>query len=195
MQLVEHLDQLDRAVFLALNGHHAPWADDLMATLSEMLTWVPLYLFFLYVLWRRFGTRGLLVTLPVVALMVWCTDSGSVMLFKETVRRLRPCHTPELQGLVHIVNGHCGGAYGFVSSHASNHFGIAVFMARVLRGVPRWAAPALLLWAAVIAYSRIHLGVHFPGDVLVGGLYGAIVGALFARVHRRVIARFAPSAP
>ncbi|HRH39403.1 MAG TPA: phosphatase PAP2 family protein, partial [Flavobacteriales bacterium] len=78
---------------------------------------------------------------------------------------------------------------GFVSSHASNHFAIAVFMTGVLKGSPRWATPALLAWAVLIAYSRVYLGVHYPGDVLVGGLYGALIGAIFVVVHRKVMQR------
>lgn len=189
MGAVGRLDDLDRSAFLAINGLHAPWADAVMATVSEMLVWVPLYLFLLYVIRVRFGWKGLLVALPVIALLVFGSDTGSVLLFKNTVQRLRPCHQPELAGLVHVVHGHCGGSFGFVSSHASNHFAIATFMAAVLGGVPRWATPALLGWAALIGYSRIYLGVHYPGDVIVGGLYGILVGGLFAWTFRRVMAR------
>lgn len=188
MSLLERLDALDREAFLAINGAHTPWADGLMIAVSEMLVWLPLYVFFLFVLRRRFGWKGLWWSLPVIALMVWCSDSGSVMLFKNTVQRLRPCHQPELAGLVHVVDG-CGGSFGFVSSHASNHFAIATFMAGVLAGTPRWAAPMLFVWATLIGYSRIYLGVHYPGDVLVGALYGSIVGAIFAVLHRAVMAR------
>lgn len=191
MSLLDRLDAWDREVFLAINGVHAPWADGVMVAVSEMLVWLPLYLLFLVILRRRFTWKGLWWSLPVIALMVWCSDSGSVMLFKNTVQRLRPCHQPELAGLVHVVNGHCGGTFGFVSSHASNHFAIATFMAGMLRGSPRWATPALLGWAAVIAYSRIYLGVHYLGDVLVGALYGSLVGAIFVALHRAVLARVA----
>ncbi|MDX9750918.1 MAG: phosphatase PAP2 family protein [Flavobacteriales bacterium] len=189
MGLLERLDQLDRAAFLAINGLHAPWADAVMAAVSEMLFWLPLYLLFLHVLRRRFGWKGLLWSVPVIALMVWCSDSGSVMLFKDTVQRLRPCHQPALAGLVHTVNDHCGGRFGFVSSHASNHFAIAIFMAALPGARPRWATPALLAWAALIAYSRVYLGVHYPGDVIVGAVYGTMVGLTFAHLLRTVLAR------
>jgi len=190
MSLLDHLGALDRSAFLALNGMHAPWADALMVALSEMLVWVPLYLFFLYLVQRRFGWKGLAWSVPVIALMVFLSDTGSVVLFKNTVQRLRPCHEPALQGLVHLVDGHCGGRYGFVSSHASNHFAIAAFMAGLLRGRPRWAGPALFAWAAVIAYSRVHLGAHYPGDVLVGGLFGLTVGSCMVPIFRHLAKRF-----
>ncbi len=201
MSLLDRLDTWDREVFLAINGVHAPWADWLMVAVSEMLVWLPFYVFLLFLLRRRFGWKGLWWSLPVIALMVWCSDSGSVMLFKNTVQRLRPCHQPELAGLVHTVNERCGGSFGFVSSHASNHFAIAAFMIGALAGTTRsrlreaasggarWIAPVLLGWAALIAYSRIYLGVHYPGDVLVGGLYGSCVGAIFVVLHRVVLAR------
>lgn len=190
---MESLEALDRSAFLAINGWHAPWADGPMLVVSEMLTWVPLYLFFFFMIQRRFGWRGLWWSIPVLGLMILCSDKGSVLLFKETVQRLRPCHEPSLQGLVHLVKDGCGGQFGFVSSHASNHFAIALFMAGALGGTPRWALPALIGWAALICYSRVYLGVHYPGDVFVGGLYGAAIGAIFAVLFRRIVQRVTPT--
>ena len=185
--MLENLEALDRSAFLAINGWHAPWADQPMLLVSEMAFWFPLYLLFFFLIHRRFGWRGLLWSVPVIGAMILFSDKGSVLLFKETVQRLRPCHEPSLQGLVHLVKEGCGGRFGFVSSHASNHFAIALFMMGALGGTPRWAIPALLVWASLIAYSRVYLGVHYPGDVLVGALYGACIGAIFAVVFRKVL--------
>lgn len=190
VSLLDELLALDRSAFLAINGMHTPWLDPIMVGISEMLVWVPLYLFFLYLIHRHFGIRSLALAVPVVALMILCSDKGSVLLFKEVFQRLRPCHEGALQGLVHIVNEHCGGRYGFVSSHASNHFAIAAFMALLLRPVHRSAILSLLLWAVVVSYSRIYLGVHYPGDVLVGGLYGAAVGIIFFGIFTRLSQRY-----
>lgn len=193
MILLERLDALDREAFLAINGAHAPWADGLMQALSSMVLWFPLYVFFLYLLQRRLGWRSLGWSALLLAVMILCSDKGSVLLFKETVQRLRPCHEPTLAGLVHLVPQGCGGRFGFVSSHASNHFAIAVFMIGVLRARPPWAIAALLFWAGAIAYSRVYLGVHYPGDVLVGGLYGAAVGAVAVLAFRRFAEPARPS--
>ena len=184
---MESLAAMDRAAFLVINGWHSALVDPIMLALSDRFIWVPLYLFFFYLIQRRTGWRGLWWSLPTIALMVLVADKGSVLLFKETVQRLRPCHEPLLSGLVHLVPANCGGQYGFVSSHASNHFAIALFVIAVLRGMPRWSLPLLLCWAGLIAYSRVYLGVHYPGDVFAGGLYGALIGSFFAWIFHRTV--------
>lgn len=181
----------DRSAFLAINGAHSDAADAFFWYVSDLRLWVPVYLLFLVVLQRRWGWRGLLWSVPVIAAMILLSDTGSVLLFKNTVHRLRPTHTPDLQALVHTVNGYVGGEFGFVSSHASNHFAIAVFMMGVFQRRPEWMPLMLVLWASLIGYSRIYLGVHFPGDVIVGALYGALVGILafrsFVFIHQRAV--------
>ncbi|MCB0815270.1 MAG: phosphatase PAP2 family protein [Flavobacteriales bacterium] len=194
MSLWQDLDALDRSAFLAINGAHTGPLDLLMEGASEMILWFPLYAFFLWLIIKRHGDKAMLWSLPLIGLMILCSDKGSVMLFKETVQRLRPCHEPALAGLVHLVPEGCGGQFGFVSSHASNHFAIAVFMIGVLRCTPRWAVAALLAWAGLIAYSRVYLGVHYPGDVLVGALYGAMIGSLGVLIFRRFVLKARTSA-
>lgn len=189
MSVIGHLAAWDRDAFLALNGLHTPFTDALWSATSRMELWFPLYLFLLYALQRRFGWKGLGIAVPVIAVMILCSDTGSVALFKNTVQRLRPCHEPALAALVHTVDGRCGGQYGFVSSHASNHFAIAAFMIGAMKGWPRWAGHALFLWAALIALGRVFLGVHYPGDILVGAYFGLTVGSIFALIFRHFAVR------
>ncbi len=186
MGLLDRIVAADQAAFLAVNGAGTPVLDPWMTAVSDLRLWIPLYLAFLVMLRLRWGWRGLWIALPVIALMVLCSDTGSVLLFKNTVLRLRPCHEPTLAGLVRLVPEACGGQYGFVSSHASNHFAIAAFMAGTLQRRPRWAPLVLFAWAGLIAFSRVYLGVHYPADVIVGALYGTLVGSLFFLLYRTV---------
>lgn len=183
---MERIVALDRHLFLLINGMQGGWWDQVMLAASAMSTWFPLYLAFLYFIARLHGWRALAWGVPLIVLMILCSDTGSVVLFKETVHRLRPCHEPALQGMVQLVDGHCGGRFGFVSSHASNHFAIAAFMSAILRPAWRWAPAVLLAWAAFVAYSRVHLGVHYPGDVLVGAIYGFMIGSIHFFIFRHI---------
>lgn len=195
MDLVHSIISLDHEAFLLINGFHSPFWDAVMWQISEPITWIPVYVFFLYLIQRRYGWRGLGIAVPVIALMIFLTDTGSVMLFKNTVQRLRPSHVEALSGSIHLLAGndgelYRGGSFGFVSSHASNHFGIAIFMAGLLSGVRRWITPVLLLWAGIICYSRIYVGVHFPLDILVGALYGGIIGFACALSYKQLMFHF-----
>lgn len=185
---METLLTIDRELFLLLNGLHAAWLDPIMAFCSGKITWIPLYLLLLYAVWRRLSWKGLLVFLLAAGLMVLLADQGSVLI-KNLVQRPRPCHAPELAGLVHLPNGRCGGAYGFVSSHASNVFALALLASLVVRN-SLWTC-GLFLWAVLVSYSRIYMGVHYPGDVLCGALLGLVAGtiawAIFRLLRRRLL--------
>jgi undecaprenyl-diphosphatase len=116
-----------------------------------------------------------------IILAVTLADQFSVQLFKNIVQRLRPCHEPSLVGLVHLVNGECGGQYGFVSSHATNSFNVALLSLLFIK--KRWFTISIILWAIVVGYSRIYLGVHYPGDVICGSLLGALIGWSIYRLY------------
>jgi undecaprenyl-diphosphatase len=186
--MIEWLIELDRELFLFLNGLHTAWLDPVMYHISQKLTWLPLYALLLFMVWRRSGWKGLLYFAVLVGILVLLTDQGSVFL-KKSVMRPRPCHEPALQGLVHLVRDHCGGRFGFVSSHAANTFGLAVYAIGVLRNRFPVMTPVMLAYATLNAYSRIYLGVHYPGDVLFGALLGAVAGWGVLLVWRRLAAR------
>lgn len=166
--------QYDREIFLYLNGLNNTFFDFIMFWISEEITWVPLYMFLMYLLYKKYGFKGLWFVALAVVLTVAVTDQVSVKLFKNVFMRYRPCHNLDIGHLVHIVNEHCGGMYGFVSSHAANSFGVATSVGYFLRNAK--AVWILWLWAAVVSYSRIYLGVHYPSDIIGGAFLGMFAG-------------------
>jgi PAP2 superfamily. len=167
------LQHLDQQLFLFLNSHNSPFWDTVMYTISGRIIWVPLYLAILLYLGFKYK-RKFLIIIPFIIIAVTLADQVSVQLFKNIFMRLRPCHEPSLAGMVHLVNGECGGLYGFVSSHASNSFNVALLSLMFIK--KRWYTISIIIWALVIGYSRIYLGVHYPGDVVCGSMVGAFIG-------------------
>jgi undecaprenyl-diphosphatase len=165
-------ERIDQQLFLFINSLNSPFFDQVMHAISGKLIWVPLYLAILIFLGVKYK-RKFLVILIFIILAATLADQLSVLV-KNIVLRLRPCHQPSLEGIVHLVNGECGGLYGFVSSHATNSFDVALLSLLFIR--KRWYTISILLWASIIGYSRIYLGVHFPGDVICGSMLGAFIG-------------------
>jgi undecaprenyl-diphosphatase len=184
------LERLDQQLFLFLNSFNSPLWDQVMYAISGRITWVPLYLAILIYLGNTYKRKFIIILLFIV-LAVTLADQISVQLFKNIVQRLRPCHEPSLQGLVHLVNGECGGMYGFVSSHATNSFNVALISLLFIG--KRWFTTGIILWAAVVGYSRIYLGVHYPGDVICGSILGAVIGwsiyKLYILTDKRILQR------
>jgi len=190
--LIETLKHLDTQLFLFLNGKHNEFWDFVMYWASEKMIWIPVYIFFLYLIIRHFKKNSYWIILSAIAMIV-VSDQLSVHAFKNVFMRLRPCHEPELEGLVHLVKNKCGGDFGFVSSHAINHFAVAAFFSVIFFKRIRYFIPLIMLWAAFISYSRIYLGVHYPGDVICGGLAGASLGLLFGKLSLLFISRYSLS--
>lgn len=175
--MLEQIIQWDKELFLILNGWNSGFWDVMMYNISNKLIWIPLYLLFLYWLIRFYKKDAIWIILALF-LVITLSDQLSVHGFKNVFLRLRPCHDPDLSGLVHIVKDKCGGQYGFYSSHATNHFALAVFFLLVFKNRIRYFTPVILIWAAIVAYSRIYLGVHFPADVIAGAMMGSLIGWL-----------------
>jgi len=167
------LENLDQQLFLFINSMNSPFWDKVMYAISGKIIWAPLYIAILIYIGIQYKKK-FLVIIPFIILAVALTDQSSVHLFKNVFERLRPCHEPSLEGMVHLVKGRCGGLYGFVSSHAANSFNVALISLMFIK--IRWFSVSIIAWAAIVGYSRIYLGVHYPGDVLCGSLLGAFIG-------------------
>ena len=180
--MLETLNNWDTQLFLFINGIHSPFWDSLMFWISGKLSWIPLYILIIGYLIYTFRWKSLWI-LAGAAVLATMSDQVSVQLFKETFLRLRPCHQTHIAGIVHLVNDYCGGQYGFVSSHAANTAAIAFYTALWIRN--RWYWTGISIWAAVISYSRVYLGVHFPGDVLCGAILGILLawGVFQVMIH------------
>ncbi len=166
---------IDQSLFTLLNSFHSPFFDPVMEMISAKLTWLGLYVVILLLLFIKDWKQALLVIL-MIALVITLADQISASIIKPLVERLRPSHNEDLSATIHIVNDYRGGKYGFVSNHAANVFGVATFLAAIWRR--RVVTITLIAWALIVSYSRIYLGVHYPGDILCGGAIGALVGVL-----------------
>ena len=183
--MLEQLLHIDTEVLLAINGWHAPWADRLMWIVSAKTTWIPLYLLLVGLLvWRYYKPAmtsvkwlqrvpACVVMIVVIALAVGAADFIASGILKEWVARPRPTRVPELEGVLHLVNGYKSGRYGFVSSHAANTMACALLFSLIWRN--KIATCGLMLWVAANCYSRMYLGVHYPLDILGGLTVGALV--------------------
>ncbi len=176
-ELIHCLEQTDTQAFLFLNGFHCHFWDTFMFLYSGRFIWIPLYAAFLYVMFRNHPWRSCVACLLTIALLVVLCDQTSSGLLKPLVGRLRPAN-PEspIAPLVHVVNGYRGGRYGFPSSHSANCWGLTFFALYLVRN--RKLTMLLVPWALVMTYSRIYLGVHYPGDLLVGFVIGFIMATL-----------------
>ena len=173
--------QLDHDILLFVNSLHCTFFDYFMKACSDKLVWTPFYVALFVLFLRTFGWRKACYALLAIALTILLTDQLTASLIRPVVARLRPANLDNpLSAMVHVVDGYRGGAYGFPSSHAANTAGLTFFVIQVFR--KRAMLWLMVGWMLLVCYSRMYLGVHFLGDILVGIIIGAVIGTLMARV-------------
>lgn len=173
--MIEYLVDVDKTALLAVNGLYSMFQDAFWWMVSAKWSSLLLVLAFVWILLRK-NRRHALLVLVLVALAVLVADQVSSGLIKHLVERLRPTHDPSLENAVHVINDYRGGLYGFVSSHAANFFAVSTFISLVMRR--RLVAFSLFAWSLLQCYSRMYLGVHYPGDILGGIVVGVLAGWL-----------------
>lgn len=182
--MFDYLKTKDTELFLYLNSHHSTFWDSIMWAFSGKLTWIPLYLIVLIYIIYKYKKKSILIILSFLVLVL-LTDQACTIL-KYGVKRYRPTHNLLIQHTVHTLKGYLGGQYSFVSAHAANSFGFATLTGCLLRPHFRNLIWILYIWAAAVSYSRIYLGVHYPSDIICGGILGISLAMLIFLGYKKL---------
>lgn len=187
--MLEQLLELDKALFLYLNTLGTPAWDQFWLIITDELTFLPLYALLLFLIYKNYGLKPLLIMVVVIAAMITFTDQVTNA-FKHGFMRPRPCRVDALyeEGMRYVAE-RCG-RYGFFSGHSSNSMAAAVFGGLVLRPYFKKLIFLLLFWSFVVAYSRIYVGVHYPLDIICGMTFGALTGFSFYKLNKYLLKRF-----
>ena len=194
--MIDWLEGIDRWIVLTVNSWHTPFLDELFWLLSARWPWIPLYMILLYLSWKHFGTKKVLLFLAVVAGTVALADLTSVYFFKETFQRYRPSHHALLTNRLHFYSlgkgeFYKGGMYGFVSSHATNFFAVTVLIGLSLKASYPKLLGILIGISCLVCLSRLYLGAHYLTDLVCGALWGSLIAWLSYRfiVKRYLLAQ------
>jgi len=192
--MIEWVEQFDHQLLLFINHAHAPWLDQIMWSISNKFVWFPLYLILFILVYLKYSWKHALIFTLLGFAAVGLADFTATFGIKEVVARYRPSHHPILGPQLHFYEfkpgeWYKGGQYGFVSGHATNSFVIAWMFILQLRHKFKYITPFLLIWAIVVCYSRMYLGVHYPSDIIGGTILGTAIAFLFHWMYRLITTR------
>ncbi|PXX98927.1 phospholipid phosphatase [Marinifilum breve] len=182
MNVLQSLIELDQEIFIFLNSFTSNFMDHIFWLISSKTIWIPLYAALAFVILKKQWKTGIITLLFIGILIVLC-DQISTEVFKHGIKRFRPTHDPFIGNLVDTVGNYRGGKYGFVSSHATNVFGLAVFTSLLFKS--KFFNYFIFSWAILVSYSRIYLGVHYPYDIIGGAILGILIGWCIFKLYSK----------
>ena len=185
---IEQLIGLDKELLLKLNGGESIFLDGFMWFATTTYIWIPTALVLVYILFKHNGWKRGVFTIIAIALVITAADQISSSIFKPLFHRWRPAQDPSFMYMVDIVRGYRGGRFGFISSHAANTFALTTFVYLLTR--KKAILFTLLSWACLCSYSRIYLGVHYPGDIICGALVGILCAISIFYLYTKFCNRF-----
>ena len=181
MSFLEQVLLWEKDIFLMINGSDSPLLDSIMWLFSGAIMWIPIGVFFLFCIAYRKNYSEWLPVLLAIGLVVLFCDQFSSTLCKPYFERFRPTHHPLFMDQVDTLFGYRGGKYSFISGHATNFFGFAMLTSCIFKN--KIYSIVIFIWAALVAYSRVYLGVHFTSDIIAGAISGMIIGYLTYRLY------------
>ena len=184
--MFDRIKQIDTELLIFLNNLGNKSWDPLWVSITDKFTFLPLFILIIFFLFKKNGTKGLLVILLFISVLILFTDQFTNVV-KDFTQRLRPCRSDELQGLLRDIDIRCG-KYGFFSAHAANSISVTIFIINCVdESVKKFLKPVLILWVMIFSYSRIYLGVHYPLDTIFGLSFGIFSGFLFKYIYNYFI--------
>lgn len=189
--MLEKLVQLDRKVFLWLNGMGVEAWDSTWEKITQFYWWIPVFALVLYIAYKKLGTKHFLLVLGMVALTILLTDQ-TTNLIKYLVARPRPCNEPDLKDIVHLAQGKGRKSFSFVSGHAANSMAVSFVVYNILKSRVKYIG-LFFFWPLIFGYSRIYLGLHYPGDILCGYLYGLLTGWIILQLYKFIRQKYNPT--
>ena len=178
--MLEFLNSIDTKLFFFLNSLHHPILDPIMWFITKKESWFPFYVILLGIIIYKYKKQSIIL-IPCIALLILLADQISCRLFKDVFQRFRPSRVDEFKDIIHLLYGKRGGKFGFVSSHAANSFAAATFFSFLFRY--KIFTYSIFSWAAIVSYTRVYSGVHYPGDIFCGAFLGIAIGIFVNKIR------------